>query len=313
MRRFLSRFLGDAKAVNHWLVARVVLTAFWLLRRLPADRALNLADRLGRRFGPWSSRHQVALDNLRLAFPEKSEAEITAIALDMWGNMARLAAEYVFLDQLFDYDLDEKRPGRIEVSGRDIFFRLREENRPTIFFTAHLGNFEMFPIAADMFGLPVSSLFRAPNNPYLADELGAARKTSAGRLVRSKAGVAFTLARILETGGNVGALVDQKFLGGLRTTFFGRPCETSPLLPKLVRQYDCDIHGVRSVRLPGNRYRLELYDRLDLPRGSDGRIDVAATAQMMNDVVEGWVRENPGQWMWFHRRWDIRGETPRKK
>ncbi|MGQ7498535.1 LpxL/LpxP family acyltransferase [Streptococcus suis] len=24
---------------------------------------------------------------------------------------------------------------------------------------------------------------------------------------------------------------------------------------------------------------------------------------MLNDTVEGWVREYPGQWMWFHKRW----------
>jgi KDO2-lipid IV(A) lauroyltransferase len=32
---------------------------------------------------------------------------------------------------------------------------------------------------------------------------------------------------------------------------------------------------------------------------------------MMNDVVEGWVREYPGQWMWFHRRWEIRANKPK--
>ena len=69
-----------------------------LLRLLPADSALNFADRAARRIGPWVGRHHVALDNLRKAYPEKSEAEIEAIASDMWGNMARLAAEYIFLD-----------------------------------------------------------------------------------------------------------------------------------------------------------------------------------------------------------------------
>ncbi|MDP3895710.1 MAG: lipid A biosynthesis lauroyl acyltransferase [Mesorhizobium sp.] len=306
MNRLVSSLLAAAKTANYWLVARAVLAIFWLLRRLPADRALNISDGLGRRFGPWSSRHRIALDNLRQAFPEKSETEIGQIASDMWGNMARLAAEYIFLDRLFDYDLEEKVPGRVEVAGRDIFFRLRDAKTPTIFFTAHLGCFEMFPVASEAFGMPITSLFRAPNNPFLAQELGAARRVSGSRLVPSRAGVAFTLARVLEGGGNIGALVDQKFHGGLPTTFFGRPCETSPLLPKLARQYDCDVHGVRCVRLPDNRYRLEMCEKIAMPRGSDGRVDIAALAQKMNDTVEAWVRENPGQWMWFHRRWEIR-------
>ena len=88
-----------------------------VLRLLPADKAINFADRAARRIGPLVGRHRVAIDNLRKAYPEKSEAEIRAIAVDMWGNMARLAAEYVFLDSLFDYDHDGDISGRIEVEG----------------------------------------------------------------------------------------------------------------------------------------------------------------------------------------------------
>ncbi|WP_204309320.1 LpxL/LpxP family acyltransferase, partial [Enterobacter cloacae] len=84
---------------------------------------------------------------------------------------------------------------------------------------------------------------------------------------------------------------------------------TSPLVPKLARQFECDVYPVFSVRLPGNRFRLTLCDKLDLPRNAAGQLDVAATVQLMNDTVEGWVRDDPGQWMWFHKRWQIRGRT----
>jgi KDO2-lipid IV(A) lauroyltransferase len=63
--------------------------------------------------------------------------------------------------------------------------------------------------------------------------------------------------------------------------------------------------------LPGNRFRLEVEDRLELPRDASGSIDVAATVQLLANVVERWVREDPGQWMWFHKRWQISGR-PRK-
>jgi len=28
---------------------------------------------------------------------------------------------------------------------------------------------------------------------------------------------------------------------------------------------------------------------------------------MLNDKVESWVREYPGQWLWYHDRWRIKG------
>jgi Kdo2-lipid IVA lauroyltransferase/acyltransferase len=304
-REIAARVLKAVRLANYWLIARVVLLALAILRLLPADRALDFADRLARRVGPWAGRHRTAMDNLRKAFPEKPEAELQAIAGDMWGNMARLAVEYVFIDRLFDFDPERRGEGRIEVVGEEIFIRLRDEKRPLIFFTAHLGNFEFLPVAAASFGLELTALFRPPNNPYLAEHLATTRAGAMGNLLASRVGAAFALARILENGGNIGVLVDQKFNRGIRTTFFGRECETSPLLPKLARQYDCDVYPAHCIRLPGGRFRLEVGERIDLPRNAAGVVDVAATAQLLNDVVETWVRADPGQWMWFHKRWKI--------
>jgi hypothetical protein len=61
--------------------------------------------------------------------------------------------------------------------------------------------------------------------------------------------------------------------------------------------------GVRVIRRPDGGFTLSGNGPLTLPRDTSGRIDVAAATQMINDVVEGWVREHPGQWLWFHRRW----------
>ena len=302
-RPLIARTLRFLKQAEYWLTAQAALAALWLLRLLPPDRALDFADRVARRIGPWFGRHRVALDNLRNAYPEKSEEEIQAIASDMWGNMARLAGEYVFLDQLFDFEPNSDKTGRVEVIGEEIFVRVRASDRPHIFFTAHTGNFELLPVAAASYELPVTALFRAPNNPYIAKYIFSTRAEAMGELIASRAGAAFGLARILERGGNIGVLVDQKFHKGVPTTFFGLPCNTSPLVAKLARQYECDVYPARSIRLPGNRYRLEIFDRLELPRTEKGTLDVQATSQLLNDTVEGWVREHPGQWMWFHKRW----------
>ncbi|GHC60784.1 lipid A biosynthesis lauroyl acyltransferase [Limoniibacter endophyticus] len=311
----MASTIGQAlRNANYWLIAQAALTVIRGLRLLPADKALNFADGAARKIGPLFGRHRVALDNIRKAFPEKSEQEVQAIASDMWGNMARLGAEYIFLDKLFDFHPDNQKPGRVEVRGIEIFERLAaEKGAPHIFFTGHLGNFELLPVAAATFGLPMTAMFRPPNNPYIARYIMERRNIASGSLLASRSGAALQLARILDEGGNIGALVDQKFMYGIRGTFFGRECETSPLLPKLTRQYDCDVFPARCMRLPGNRFLLELEDKIEMPRDGEGKIDVAASAQMMNDIVERWVREDPGQWMWFHKRWKLSAPKRRKK
>ncbi|EHK76610.1 lipid A biosynthesis lauroyl acyltransferase [Sinorhizobium meliloti CCNWSX0020] len=306
MRMLITRLVLAADRFRQWSIAQFVLLLLTILKLFPADMAINFMDRVARRIGPKTGRHKLTLINLRNAFPEKSDAEIEAIALESWGNMGRLAAEYVFLDQLFDFDPARAEAGRVEVSGIPLFLELRDNPRPFIVFTAHSGNFEMLPVAGSAFGLDVTVLFRPPNNPYLADRVFEFRKERMGNLVPSHAGSSFALARQLERGGGVGVLVDQKFRKGLKTKFFAQDVQTNPLLAKLVRQFNCEVYPARCIRLPGNRFRLELEPAVEIPRRADGSVDVTATAQMLNDKVESWVREYPGQWLWYHDRWHIK-------
>jgi Kdo2-lipid IVA lauroyltransferase/acyltransferase len=306
LKLLVTKMVIGLRRARDWVIAQAIFAVLALLKLLPADRAIAFADRVARRIGPMTPRHRLARENLARAFPEKSFAEREAIALEMWGNMARLAAEYVFLDEIFDLDPAAPSPGLIEVSGIETFADLRDNPRPFIVFTAHTGNFELLPIAGAAFGLDVTALFRPPNNPYVARRVLSARRTRMGHLVPSRAGAAWTLARTLEDGRGVGILVDQKFHKGVPTRFFGLEVRTNPLLAKLQRQYDCDVYPARCIRLPGGRFRLEIEQAVAIPRDAEGRVDVAATAQMLNDKVEDWVREYPGQWQWFHDRWNIK-------
>jgi KDO2-lipid IV(A) lauroyltransferase len=313
MKRLAYRASRWLRKAEYWLIARAAMTVLWLLRMLPPDRAMNFAASVARRLGPLSGRHAIALDNLRLAYPELDESRRREIALDMWENMARLGAEYIFLEQIFDFDPHADKPGRVEIEGAERFQRIRDEKKPHILFTGHLGNFELLPVAAAAFDLDLAVMFRPPNNPYIADYVFSTRRSAMGRMLASTPGVAFALSRVLEAGGNIGVLVDQKFNNGVLTTFFDRPCQTSPLVARLARHFDCDVYPAHCIRLPGNRFRLELHEKLDLPRNEAGAIDVHGTTQLLNDVVEGWVRETPGQWMWFHKRWDMNGRWRRKR
>src|SRR5690606_21197906 len=101
LKMLLTRFVIGLRRFQQWLVAQLAFGVLNALKILPADPALNFADRAARWIGPKLARHRLMLTNLRNAFPEKSDAELNEIALASWGHMGRLAGEYVFLDQLF--------------------------------------------------------------------------------------------------------------------------------------------------------------------------------------------------------------------
>jgi KDO2-lipid IV(A) lauroyltransferase len=56
-------------------------------------------------------------------------------------------------------------------------------------------------------------------------------------------------------GGHLGMLIDQHFTRGVIVNFMGRPALVNPILGKFARRFDCPVHGVRVIRLPGHRFR----------------------------------------------------------
>jgi KDO2-lipid IV(A) lauroyltransferase len=298
---------------GNWTIAHLFFGLVAFLQLFPADASINLFERLGRFFGMRYPRTRRARENLKRAFPEKSDAEIEDILRDMWGNLSRTAAEYAYLDRIFDFDDQNPDKGRFEISGIANFAELKAHEGPAICFTAHTGNWELLPVAAAAYGVHITALFRPPENPYIARRVLAARRTAMGHLVPSKAGAAWALADVLESGGKVGILVDQFYRQGIPVTFFGRETLANQLLAKLARNYDCPVYPARCIRLPGGKFRMELQPRMDIPRTAGGSIDVPALTQKVNDIVEEWVRENPGQWLWLHNRWRRDSESRKQK
>ncbi|WP_375463903.1 lipid A biosynthesis lauroyl acyltransferase [uncultured Methylobacterium sp.] len=296
LKRNLPRLAGYA-------MIPLIRAVFRLSRALGPERAGDAGAALLRALGPWLPSHRTALANLRAALPDLTESDVRRIAREAWDNLGRTGAEYAHLDTLFDYDPANHATQRMEVEGIEHFFALRDDGRPGLVFSAHLANWELPAICAAKFDLEATAVFRAPNNPAAARLVQEVRRKTMGGLAASGPGGAFAMQGVVERGGHLGQLIDQHFTRGVVVTFFERPCLANPLLAKLARHYDCPVHGARVVRLPGGRFRLTLTPPLDLPRDADGQIDVAGAMQAMTGVVEGWVRENPGQWLWMHRRW----------
>ncbi len=288
------------------LIGRLVSFLFGVLRRTDPDRASDICGGIMRRIGPFLPSHRIGRANLRAAFPEKDRAWIEATLRGAWENVGRVAGEYVHLGDIWDFD--PERPdaeGRIQAdaAGVQLFLDLRDDGRPALAFASHLANWELPAVAAAAHGLPAAVVYRMPNNRAVAAEIERIRQGLMGRLIRSRKEAVFEMAAALNRGEHLGMVVDQHWSRGVDVTFFGRACKANPTIARLARQYECPVYGVRVIRLPGGRFRLTTTGPLSLPRDAEGRVAVAPATQMITGVVEGWIREYPGQWLWFHRRW----------
>ena len=286
------------------LTAGILRGLMGAVRWLGPECAERSAIRLFRIFGPMTRENRMAAASITSAFAEKSEAERTAILRGAWDNFAKVIVEFVFLEELAAA-FDPARPteGKVTVSGIDQFVALRDDGKPAVIIAAHLANFEILGVVARKFGLKSVLPFRAPGNFRMAEDVLARREALMGRLVENNRGASFEIAAALDRGEHLGMLVDQRLGGGIDVPFFGRPALTNPLAAKFARQYDCPVHGARTIRMPGGRLHLELTPPIALPRDSEGLIDVVAATTAINRIVEGWVREHPEQWFWLHDRW----------
>jgi len=294
-----------AKTAAGRVAGAVAIGGLNLARRFDAGKSADLFGALARRFGPLLPEQRIGRDNLKAAFPDKSDDEIERILAGVWDNLGRAAAEFAHLDSVWDYDIDRPEQSRVTITPRsvELFEQLRNDGKPALIFASHLGNWELPAVAAVAHGLDTAVLYRRPNIEAADRIVEEIRSVKMGQLVAAGGTAPFKLAQALQDGKHVGMLVDQHFTKGVDVSFFGRTAKANPLLAKLLRQIDCPLHGARVVRLPGNRFRAELTEAIVPPRNADGRVDIQGTMQAVTSVIEGWIRETPEQWLWLHRRW----------
>jgi Kdo2-lipid IVA lauroyltransferase/acyltransferase len=275
------------------------------IRLIDVGTMANVAGAALRRIGPWLPEHRIGRANLTSAFPEKSAGEIETILRGVWDNLGRVGAEFAHIDRLWDYDPSRQRPGRIMDSDATerIAFRLRDDGKPALIFTAHLANWELAAVGAHAYGIDSTVLYRRPGVAAISDTVIGMREGCMGTLIPTSTGAPQRLLEALQRGSHVAMLVDQYSVQGVPVTFFGRPTRANSLIARLARHIDCPIHGIRVVRYPGDRFQVQVTEAVDAPRDESGKIDVERTMQAITDVVEGWVREHPEQWLWVHRRW----------
>ena len=276
------------------------------VKRLDRKRTANGAGATMRTFGPLFKEHRLGRENLRAAFPEKSDAEIEQILAGVWDNLGRIAVEFAHLDEFCVEGVGRQTQDVITYApeATERYRRMVDSGKPMLGFAAHLANWELPAVVAKVLVDHSAVLYRRPNIRPISDVIVKLRAPLMGELIPTSLDAPLKLARLLQSGTHVGMLVDQHYTRGVEVTFFGRPCKANPLIALLARQTESPIHGLRVVRKPGgNSFWVDITDPIEPTRDADGRIDIVGTMQAITAVVEGWVREHPEQWLWLHHRW----------
>ena len=258
---------------------------------------------MARTIGPWLPVTRVAETNLRLALPELDAAARRRVIRGAWDNLGRTMGEFPHIASLRQNT--PSGPGW-EMVGEHTLKALAARGGPAIFFSGHIGNWEMLPAACATYGLPFSSMFRAASNPAVDALVIQLRQQAVGEPVpmfsKGAAGAKAALAH-LRAGGYLGLLMDQKMNDGVEATLFGHPAMTAPAMAALALRFRCPVVPGHVQRIGPARFRLVCEPLMELPDTGDRKADTLAMTQAMNRYLERWIRERPESWLWMHRRW----------
>jgi KDO2-lipid IV(A) lauroyltransferase len=279
----------------------------WIVRLVPRRWLEAFGAALGWLVWALHIRRRVVLENLRLAFPEKPEAERRAIARATFLNLGRMISDFVRIPFMGREELE----AIFVYEGWDRFQEAldREPGRGVIACTAHFGNFEVLAAAHTLRGVPVTMISRQMGKSGANDLWRALRARSGVEdLVVGKGSTLAAANRALKAGRNLGYVIDQNQAQrhAIFPTFFGVPAATAATPAVLQLRSGAAVIFVVSHPLGDGRHEVVFEGPLDVPDTGDRERDVLAFMQDLNDRLERHVRAHPEQWYWLHRRWKTR-------
>ena len=273
------------------------LLVAWLFRALPLDWASGLSGWIWRHVAPLLRRQARARRNLAASMPGLGRAEQDAILADMWEMLGRTFAEVFWLDDI----MADRSRVTIEVP-EDVLAAL-EEGQGAVIVSLHMGNWEIAAPCMALLGYPVAGVYQKLKNPLVDRWVTQARSHHYPLGLFSKGhGGATAMMRVVRQKGAITLLADLRDHGGLRVPFFGREAPTTPFPALLARGRGVPLIAGRVRRLGGCRFHVSC-ERISVPHTADRQADVRATTAAIQATFERWIREDPGQWMWAHRRW----------
>lgn len=272
----------------------------------PMENNLRMARRLGALLYRFDRKHRErAMANLRRSFPAMSEPQLNALARQSMQAIPMIGAEVLFTTRLVRLET-WSRYVQLE-NFKPVLSLLMQKNRGLILLTAHYGNFEILGYVLALLGFPTSSIARPLDNKYISSWLFGVREKMGQKIIVKK-GATEEVVEVLDNHGVVGFVADQNAGSkGIFVDFFGRKASTYKSIGLLAMQYEVPIVIGYARRIEGRfQFKVGAQDII-YPADWESQNDpLRYITQRYTRAIEDFVRADPGQYWWVHRRWKTR-------
>jgi KDO2-lipid IV(A) lauroyltransferase len=282
-----------------------------ILYRFKVESVLGFANFLGDMMWKHYGRgKQRTIDHLKASYPEKDDAWIEQTGRRSFQHIVMLTVDMLFTPRLVKRDNWEQYSTYIDLERTKW---LIQGGQPVLMVTGHYGNFEIMGYLMGLFGFKTYSVARPLDNRFISKYLYSIRE-KAGQNIIDKKGASEHMQQMIEEGANIGFIADQDAgRKGVFVDFFGRKASTYKSIGLLAMQYNMPI-SVACCRRVENRFFFEIeIQRLIMPEEwADKDKPLEWVTAEYTKAIEDFVRKDPSQYWWLHRRWKHRPKEERK-
>jgi KDO2-lipid IV(A) lauroyltransferase len=252
-----------------------------------------------------------ALDNLHASFPEKSEQWIRQTGRRSFEHIAMLGIDVLFTPRIVKKHnwRDYSRYKNVERAKW-----LMQEKKGLLMITGHYGNFEIIGYLMGLFGFDIYAIARPLDNRFINKYLYDVRQR-AGQKIIDKKGAVELMEKISSDGATLCFIADQDAgPKGLFVDFFGRKASTYKSIGLLAIANNIPIVVGYSRRIDNHFYFEIGATRIIMPEEWADKDDPLkwVTAEYTK-AIEEFVRQDPSQYWWVHRRWKHQPKEGKKR
>lgn len=252
-------------------------------------------------------RRNLTIQNLTMAFPEKSEKQILELSKKVYVELSKTITE-ILLMFIGKFNIDNAIKNR-EEAKKKLDEIVKNSPLGVIVVTAHFSNWELAAHFLAKNGLPMLAVGRKGNNQLIDTKITIPFRNKYGNQAVSKKKAMLAMAKRLKAGKAVGLLIDQKAgnKNSAMVPFFDHPAKTTLSVASLKLKFDPVVIPIFIVRDRDGLYEMIINEPVDYVAEEieDKEKKLDAMTLKYNQSIEDVIRQYPEQWFWMHNRWHI--------
>jgi Kdo2-lipid IVA lauroyltransferase/acyltransferase len=248
--------------------------------------------------GSLVSANRTALRNLRMAYPNESEAWRRDVARAAWAEIGRTSGEFPHMHKFAAF----LRDGRITLDGAEHFAAAAKTG--AVFISGHFSNWEVMGVGIVASGVTSHFTYRPANNPLIDKRIIDTRRRYGINLQAAKGETGgMGLMRALARKECIVLMNDQKYNSGIAAPLFGYDCMTADGPTRFALRFRVPLIPLSVKRIGDVRFAVKVHEPIQLDYDAAPQDEIPAAVVRINRFMEARIREAPEQWFWVHQRW----------